>query len=1100
MDGIEELLAGLDPRQRQALLDQLEAADAPPGPEPDGAPSPLSPGQRRLWFLHRLEPDNPAYHICHQVDWPGVLDTGALASALGDLVERHEALRTRYTADGDGPGQLVDPPAAVPVRTVDLTALPAAEAEHELDRTVRAEADAPFDLEHGPVLRATAVLLPDGSARVVIAQHHINSDGWSVDVLLGELWQAYRARAAGRAPEFSAPPGRYREFAAWQQGREESGAVAADLAWWQAELGGGVEPLELPVDRPRAAGRGRGAVLRRTLPGELVTALEALGRSTGSTLFMTTLAGFQALLHRWTGSPRVPVGVPVSGRSRPEFEATAGFFLNTLLLQADFSADRPFTELLGEVRARVLGAFEHQEAPFERLVEEFAPGRGGRSPLTPVLFAFNAHPAGGEPGRLRARTAEVDTSGARAELCVVLEAGAAGGGLRIAYEYDRGLFEEATVERLHGHLCRLLAGAAADPALPVSRLPLLTEAEERQLGAWNATGMPLPADITVADLVAEQAARTPEAVALVAAGEQVGYRELDARANRLAHRLIGLGVRPGDRVGVLLDRSPALVVALLAVLRAGGAYVPLDPSYPADRLGYVLADAEVPVLIGTAELAARLEGPVPVLVEPGEDGEFADTAPRVRRAPADPAYVLYTSGSTGQPKGVVNTHAGLLNHTLWLRDAFAIDGRDRVLQKTPIGFDVSLWELLVPLTAGAALVLAAPDGHRDPRYLAQVVAEERITVVHFVPSMLQVFLDGADPEALRGVRQILCSGETLPGELVRRCRAAGITAPIDNLYGPTEAAVHVTRWTCTPEDSAGVPIGHPVANTALHVLDAYGSPVPVGRPGELFLGGVQVAAGYWGRPDLTEERFLPDPFSADPASRLYRTGDLVRRRPDGALEHLGRLDHQVKLRGLRIELGEIEAVLTSHPAVAEAVVLLREDTPGEPRLVGYWVPAPDGPGEPAEAEVRAHLARLLPGYMVPAALVAVGAMPLSANGKTDRKALAAAPAPAARTAGYEAPRDEVEETLAALYGELLGRERVGIRDDFFDLGGHSLLATRLAARIRRDFGVDLPLRDLFDAPTVEALAVRVVEAVLGGLDEDQLEAVLSADPERAPGA
>ncbi|WP_052391105.1 non-ribosomal peptide synthetase [Streptomyces sp. NRRL B-24484] len=1098
MDGIEELLAGLDPQQRQALLDQLEAADAPPGPGPAGGPAPLSPGQRRLWFLHRLEPGNPAYHICHQVDWPGELDTSALATALGDLAERHEALRTRYTAEGEDLRPVVDPPAAVPVRTVDLTALPAAEAERELAATARAEADLPFDLENGPVLRATAVLLPGGAARIVLAQHHINSDGWSVDVLLDELWQAYRARSAGRAPRFAGQPGQYREFAAWQQERAEFGAVAADLAWWRSELADGVEPLELPADRPRAAGRGRGAVLRRTLPADLTAALEALGRSAGGTLFMTALAGFQALLHRWTGSPRIPVAVPVSGRSRPEFESAAGFFLNTLPLQADLSADPAFTDLLGQVRDRVLGAFEHQEAPFERLVEELAPGRGGRSPLTPVLFAFNAHPAGDEPGPLRARTTEVDTSGARAELCVVLEAGTAGG-LRIAYEYDRDLFEQATVERLHGHLTRLLAGAAADPALPVSRLPLLTGEEERQLAGWNATGLELPAVATVADLVAQQAERTPDAVALVLGGEQVGYRELDRRANRLAHRLVGLGVGPGDRVGVLLERSPALVTALVAVLRAGAAYVPLDPSYPADRLGYVLADAEVSVLIGTAELAGRLEGPLPALVEPGEDAGFPDTAPEVARDGADPAYVLYTSGSTGRPKGVVNTHAGLLNHTVWLRDAFVVDGRDRVLQKTPIGFDVSLWELLVPLTAGAALVLAEPDGHRDPRYLAEVIERERITVVHFVPSMLQVFLDGAEPGALRGVRQVLCSGETLPGELVRRCRAAGITAPIDNLYGPTEAAVHVTRWTCTPEDTAGVPIGHPVANTQLHVLDAHGSPVPVGRPGELYLGGVQVAAGYWGRPDLTEERFLPDPFSADPAARLYRTGDLVRRRPDGALEHLGRLDHQVKLRGLRIELGEIEAVLTGHPAVAEAAVLLREDTPGEPRLVAYWVPAADGPGEAAEDEVRAHTARLLPGYMVPAVFAALAAVPLSANGKTDRRALAAAPAPAVRTAGYEAPRDEVEQTLAGLYGELLGRERVGIRDDFFDLGGHSLLATRLAARIRRDFGVDLPLRDLFDAPTVEALAVRVVEAVLGGLDEDQLDAVLSADTDRTPG-
>ena len=1106
MDSIEQLLAELGPEQRAALLAQLEGGDpgAVAGPGDPlrraDAETPLSSGQQRLWFLHQLEPDNPAYHVCYRMDWPGTLDVAALTSALGDLADRHESLRTRFRSDRDEPYQVVDPAGPVAVRRVDLSGLTGTDAARELERTVRQEADAPFDLERGPALRATAVLLPDGSSTVVLTQHHITCDGWSVDLLLDDLWRAYRARSTGHAPAFPELPLRYRDFALWQQTGQESGADREHLAYWREALGGRIAPLELPADRSRSGTRGRGTALHRTLPPELTASLQALGREHGTTLFTTMLAGFQALLHRWTGSPQVPVGAPVANRSRPEFEGIAGFFLNTLLLQADFSGDPAFADLLEQVRNTTADAFEHQDTPFERLVEELAPERqGGRNPLTPVLFAFNAHrsdPAHGpgpdEAGTLRSRAVEVDTSGARAELNVTVENAAVGDdGLRIAYEYDRDLFDPATIERLHGHYCRLLEAAAADPALKVSRLPVLTEAEERQLDRWNATEVAHPLDTTVAELIARQAALTPGATALIGNGETVSYRELDRRANRLAHRLLRLGVTPGDRVGVLLDRSPELVVALLGVLRAGAAYVPLDPSYPGDRLGYIVTDSAVPVIVGTEALAALLprEGDHgPVLIGPDADAALPETSPELPRDPDAIAYVIYTSGSTGRPKGVLNTHAGLVNHTLWMRDAFAFDAHDRVLQKTPMGFDVSMWELLVPLTAGATLVMAAPDGHKDPEYLARLIQEQQITVVHFVPSMLQVFLETTDLGACRTVRQVLCSGEALPPELLKRYLACGLAAPIDNLYGPTEAAIHVTRWTCGPQDTAGVPIGHPVDNTRLHVLDQYGSPVPVGRPGELHVGGVQVAAGYLGRPELTAEKFVADPFSGRPDDRLYRTGDLVRRRPDGALEFLGRLDHQVKLRGFRIELGEIEAVLAAHPAVSEAVVLL-QDTPHGPRLVGYHTPADHADPVP-EPELREHLGRYLPAYMVPAALLSLQAMPLSPNGKTDRGALARLTHLDQRSTDYVAPRDEVEQALADLFAELLGRDRVSILDSFFELGGHSLLATRLAARVRRDLGVDLPLRDLFDSPTVEALATRVVETLLGALTPEQLDAVL----------
>ncbi|MFF2659829.1 amino acid adenylation domain-containing protein [Kitasatospora sp. NPDC058032] len=1077
MAELDERLAALTPQQRarleQLLAEKRRAAD---GPAEDVFP--LSVFQQGMWFLEQVRPDNPAYVVPGAVRVRGPVDAGVLRAAFTEVVRRHEALRTAFGLREGRPVQVVRPLPAPELPVVDLrdAGLTAAGLE---ERITAAAIGEPFVLETGPPVRLTLLRTGEDESVLVLALHHLVSDRWSFWVLLSELAALYAAFADGRPSPLPELPVQYADFAVWQREQQDKGRWAGQLAYWRERLAGAPAALELPTDRPRPAVQGfRGGALPFELPEPLVRELAALAHRRGATTYMALLAVFTVLLARYSRQRDVVVGVPTAVRDRPELEPLIGYFVNTLPIRTELGGDPSFTEVLERVRAACLGAYEHQEVPFELVVGELGTARDlSRPPVYQVSFAYGREAVPDLTlGGARLEQVLVRSGGARFDL--ELQAFDRDGGLSGWFEYDRDLFDESTVERLAAHFRRLAEQAVADPERPVELLELLTEGERRRVvEEFNATNQEWPADAGwIHRAFEEQARLDPEAEALRFEGRSVGYRELDRRANRLAHRLCGLGVGRDVVVGVGMERSPELVVALLAVLKAGGAYLPLDPELPAARLEHMVRDARVPVLLTQRRVLGRLpavEAEV-LCVEEFEaaPGGEPDTAPDVEIGGEDLAYVIYTSGSTGLPKGVMNVHAAIRNRLLWMQDAYRLDATDRVLQKTPFSFDVSVWEFFWPLAAGATLVLARPEGHRDPGYLVRTIRSERVTTVHFVPSMLQAFL--REPvEECTALRRVVCSGEALPRDLQDRFLARS-RARLYNLYGPTEAAVDVTHWTCRPDPDPHrpVPIGRPIANTRIHVLDGAMRPLPVGVPGELHIGGRGLARGYLNRPELTAERFVPDPFDPDPAARLYRTGDLARFREDGALEFLGRLDHQVKLRGLRIELGEIEAVLTAHPAVREAVVTAREHRSGDVRLVAHLTVDADT-GAPGPAELAAHLRERLPGYMVPAAFAVLDALPLTPSGKVDRSAL---PEPAQERPGaapFAAPGAGLERTLAELWRKVLGIERVGAHDNFFDLGGHSLLMAELRSLLAADTGHRVSMVELFQHPTVASLAAHL---------------------------
>jgi amino acid adenylation domain-containing protein len=864
------------------------------------------------------------------------------------------------------------------------------------------------------------------------------------------------------------------------QGAEE---LAGQLGYWRRRLAGAAA-LQLPTDRPPDGPPGDPGAAGFTLPAGLAAAVREVGQEHGCTPFMVLLAAFQALLARYCGQEDVCVVTSDESRPRAGTGGPGPSCVNPLVLRADLSGGPSFAGLLGRVREACLEAYAHQELPFGVLVREMQPQRDrGRPPLFGVLFALEHDQAArfALPG-LAGGDSGIDTVAVNFDLSLFLTE--TGGQIDGCLEYSTDLFEETTAERLVGHYRTLLHAAVADPAAPLSALPLLTEPERARLAGWNDTAVDYGGPALLHELLAAQARRTPNACAVRFEGAGLSYAELDRRAAALACRLRALGVGPGVLVGVLMERSAELVVALLGALKAGGAYVPLDPDYPAERLAFLLADAAPAVLLGQSRLLGRLPAHA-AAVMCLDDGWGAGEPPGGPDGPApgpdDLAYVIYTSGSTGRPKGAMNTHRGICNRLLWMQAQYRLTGNDCVLQKTPSSFDVSVWEFFWPLLAGARLVLARPGGHRDPAYLAGLIRSERVSVCHFVPSMLHAFLAAPDLAGACGsLRDVLCSGEALGVELQERFFAA-LPCRLHNLYGPTEAAVDVTYWECRRGDRRrSVPIGRPVANTQVHVLDGQMQPLPVGVPGELYLGGVQLARGYLNRPELTAERFV----EAAGYGRLYKTGDRCRWLAEGVLEYLGRLDHQVKLRGFRVELGEVEASLREHPGVADAVVAARPGPAGEPRLVGYVVARP---GQAADAAaLRALLRAKLPDYMVPQAFVTLDALPLSPNGKVDRNAL---PAPdrrdrpgtddarAREAAGGRRPppTGENEARMAGLWEEVLANGPVAAEDNFFDLGGDSLQAVRLFNRIRTVFGRDLPLASLIQAPTVAGL-VRLLAA------------------------
>jgi amino acid adenylation domain-containing protein len=1043
-----------------------------------GGPLALSFAQQRLWFLEQLGGMGSAYHIRRVLRLRGELDAGALMRALDRLVARHETLRTTFVLVDGEPRQRIAPAADSAFRLLrhDLSARPDADAE--LQRLIGEEAHAPFDLEHGPLIRGRLIRMAPAEHVLLLTMHHIVSDAWSMSVLVKEvnaLYAAYRRGAEDPLPE---PAVQYADYAAWQRRWVEGEVLEAQAAWWQRTLAGAPEVLELPTDHVRPAQQDyAGDAVPVHLDEALTAGLKALSRRHGMTLFHTLLAGWATVLSRLSGQRDVVIGTPTANRGRQEIEGLIGFFINTLALRLDLGGTPTVGELLGRVKARSLEAQQNQDIPFEQVVERVQPARSrAHSPLFQVMFTWQNTPAGAlsfagtEVESIRAATQET----ARFDLSLGLQEvdGRVAGGVT----YATSLFERETVERYAGYLRRVLEAMVADERAAVEELPILPETERALVvEEWNRTDVAYPRDACVHELFEQQVERTPDAVALVFGEESLSYAELNRRANRLAHELRARGVGPDVRVGLCVERSPEMVVGLLAILKAGGAYLPLDPAYPVDRLRYMLHDSRPAVLLTQAPLADLFAGsgvPVLTLGDAAWSERSAENPARAGLRSHHLAYVIYTSGSTGRPKGVMVPHTGVVNRLLWMQGAYGLEAHDAVLQKTPYSFDVSVWEFFWTLLSGARLVVAHPGAHQDPDALVEVMGRERISTVHFVPSMLQLFLEHPRVETCDALARVVCSGEALPGALAGRVHERLPGVELYNLYGPTEAAVDVTAWSCTPQAvEKGMRIGRPVANTRIYVLDEQGEAVPAGVLGELCIGGVQVARGYQGRPELTAERFVADPFSAEPGARLYRTGDLARWHADGTLEYVGRTDHQVKIRGFRIELGEIEARLAEHPEVREAAVLAREHAPGDRRLVAYYV----APGELDAAALRAHLGERVPEYMVPAAYVRLQALPLTPSGKLDRAALPAPEADAYARRGSEAPGSEMEQALAEIWAAVLRSERVGRDDHFFELGGHSLLAVQMVSRVRQVLGVEVALGEVFEHPVLADFA-RVLEA------------------------
>jgi len=1066
---VEGLAERLDARLRAGA----DAGASPLVPVPRDRPIPLSFAQRRLWLVDRMEPGRPDYNLPVALRLRGRLDREALARALSEVVRRHEALRTTFRDAGEEPVQVIHPALPVSLPVADLRGLPAGAREREAARVATREALRPFDLAAGPLLRSALLRLDGEEWALLFAVHHTVADGWSVGVLVREVSALYAAFVAGRPSPLPGLPVQYADFAAWQRAWLTGEALDAQVAWWRTRLVGAPPLLELPTDRPRPTVQGgAGRAVSFALRADTAAALHGLARREGATLFMALLAGWQLLLARYSGQDDVCVGTPVAGRNRVEVEGLIGFFVNTLVLRADLSGSPSFRSLLARVRETTLGAYQHQDVPFEKLVEEIAPERSlGRSPLFQAMFALQNN----ETADLRLGDLTLEPLGAGdppAKFDLDLELGEEGGEVRGTLFYRAELWDRATVERMLEHLAVLLDGVAASPDLAVSEVPMMGAAERaRVLEAGIAAERPYPSGLRVHDLFVAQARRTPGALALSHRGREVTYGELDRRSARLAVALRRAGVGPESRVGICLRRTPELVVAMLAVLRAGGAYVPLDPAYPRERLGYMLEDAEV----GLVLTETALEGSLPdgrarrLLLDGGPGADSADSgeAPEVPESGATAeclSHVIFTSGSTGRPKGVMVRHASTVVLLHWLREVVSDEERAAVLFSTSVNFDVSVAEVFGTLCWGGRLVMV-----EDALELAS--AGEPVAYASMVPSAAAELLrSGGIPAS---VRTMNLGGEALPAALARDLYALGTVEKVGNLYGPTEDTTYST-YAVVERGAETVPVGRPVANTRAYVLDASLHPVPGGVPGELYLAGDGLARGYTARPDLTAERFLPDPFGA-PGARMYRVMDRVRLRATGELEYLGRTDHQVKVRGFRVETGEVETVLRRHPAVRDAVVIAREDVPGERRLVAYVVPR-DG-RETVAAELRAHVGTHLPEYMVPSAVVAMETFPLTPNGKTDRRAL---PAPewTGDGAAYVAPRTPTEEILAGIWAEVLGVERVGARDGFFDLGGHSLLAARVVSRVREALGVEPPLRAVFEEPTVAGLAA-AVDALLG---------------------
>ncbi len=1076
-------LANLSPERRALLAQRLKqrAAAVPEAPAArlDAGPAPLSFVQEFLWLLDQATPGLAAYNAPRAYRLRGPLDLNRLDRALGELVRRHDIFRSRITVIDGQPMQEAMPFAPFHSEKVDLRDCPASDRDTEIRRRLGEGSRLPFRLDRDLLLRSTVFLLGPEDCVLLLVSHHSASDGSSRGIMFRELQALYEATATNRPADLPPMALQYADFAAWERRHLAGERLERLLGHWKGILDGAPAMLELPTDRPRSAAVAfAGARRHAVFPPDLLASLQVTSKQLGSTLFMTLLAAWQTLLHRYTGQSDIVVGSPMAGRTYPETEEVIGYFANTLVLRSHFADAISFPELVAEVRAGCLDAYEHREVPFEKLALELQTERGmSQAPIFQVLFSLEEE----SPARLALPGIEVEpiyfeTGWAKLDLSLNLAVQPEG--LRATIEYRSDLFDAATIDRLFGHFETLLRSIVDDPGAPIADLVILPEAERAVLiDRWNATAGAYTDRAGIHQMFEAQAALRPEAPSVGFEGTWLSFGEVNRRANQLAHHLRRLGAAPGVPIGLCLDRSAELVIGLLGVLKSGSHYVPLDPEYPADRLAFMVSDAEAPIIVTSGRAADLLPPTGARVVRLDRDasaiGNEPPDNPDPTGTPDDLAYLIYTSGSTGRPKGVMIPHRCVANYLDWMQSAYPIGPSDCVLQKAPVSFDASVWEFYLPLVTGARMLVAAPGGHQDAPYLVGVMQQAPVTIAQFVPSQLMMLLETEGFGTLP-LRHVFCGGEALPGDLLERLARALPAVRITNLYGPTEATVYATHWTLDRERFDGsAPIGKPIRNARAYVLDPRGRLAPIGVIGELHLGGVCVGRGYLKRPELTAEKFVPDPHGTTANARMYRTGDLARLRADGTLEYAGRVDHQVKVRGFRIELSEIEGALAQQPGVRTALVLVREDSPGDRHLVGYYVaPAAEAP---APAALRQALKAALPDYMVPSAFVRLDAMPLSPNGKLDRKALPAPDGASIAAAPWVAPVTESERGVAAIWKAIMGLERVGLADGFFDVGGHSLHALRILGRIRQQFGVTVPLEGLLRGITVGELAARIDE-------------------------
>jgi aspartate racemase len=1074
--------------RKTEILEFLKEARLTTGPQPprmkriarDGE-LPLSFAQMRLWLLDRLEPCTPTYNIpsCHRLK--GKLNLAAFEQSLTEVVRRHETLRTCFLILDGRVVQKIVSPKPFQVSVVDLQGLPEAVREEEAARLALVDARQPFNLGETPLMRATLLKLAAEEQVLLLNMHHIAFDGWSWGVFARELSELYKAFLQGQASPLAELPIQYADFAMWQREWLQGEALETQLDYWKEKLRGNLPYLRLPTDFPRPALQTyNGSTVSSLLSPGLTERLKAFSRREGVTLFVTLLAAFQVLLLRYTGQEDLLVGTPIANRNREEIEGLIGVFLNVLVMRSDLSGNPSFWELLRQVRETALGAYAHQDLPFEKLVEELNPERDlSRSPFFQVLMSLQNTPM--QPLEFSGlKVSRMKVGSATSKFDLSLYATEMPEGLSCTFEYNTDLFEADRIERMLGHLQVLLEGVVAHPEQRLSNLPMLTGPEKhRLLVEFNQTQADVPRGKCIHDLLEEQAERTPESVALAgpcltqASASQVSltYAELNQRANELAYYLRSLGVGPGVLVAVCIERTVEMVVGLLAVLKAGGAYVPLDPAYPSERLAFILEDTQVPVVLTQQSIAASLpckQARVVCLDDPNlavEIQKLTGDDFRFSHHPEDPshlAYVLYTSGSTGKPKGVEICHRAVVNFLNSMREVPGMDAQDTLLSVTTLSFDIFGLELWLPLTTGAKVVIAPEEVVMDGRELAALMRQSGATVMQATPFTWRLLLESGW-EGNRHLK-ILCGGEAWPEQLAEQLLPK--CASLWNMYGPTETTI----WSAVHAVEKGKPvlIGPPIANTQFYVVDRHLQPVPLGVPGELLIGGQGLARGYLKRPELTAEKFIANPFSTDFESRLYRTGDLVRYLADGTLEFLGRIDQQVKIRGFRIELEEIENVMRTHSGVAAAVVIVREDG-GNQRLVAYFVPSTEPNGRPAD--LRDYLKAKLPSYMVPTTYVRLEKLPLTPNGKIDRKALPPPdPLTIERPPDSDVPRDMLEQQLTQLWRRILDVPHIGLGDDFFDLGGHSLAAAHMFFEIERLTGKKLPLATLFQASTVGELA------------------------------